>query len=82
MTDTSYLMALNEEYRTWTGDVLYLYASQATEKSKTMYSFVSGNLTDLSDAEGYLRWALSVIQSGRHSHEELIYMTPTEEMQA
>jgi hypothetical protein len=80
--DLTYLKVLNEEYKTWTGEVLYLYASQATERSKTVYSFVSGNITGLSDAEGYLRWALYGVQSGAHSHDEIAHITPTEEMSA
>jgi hypothetical protein len=80
--DTTYLRALNAEYRQWTGEELYLYASQATEASRTRYTFVSGSITGLAGAEGYLRWALKVLKDGRYTHGAIIDMTPSEETQA
>lgn len=80
--DTTYLRALNAEYRQWTGEELYLYASQATEASQTVYTFVSGNITSLTGAEGYLRWALETLKDGRYTHDAIIYITPSEETQA
>ena len=58
--DTTYLRALNAEYRMWTGEGLYLSVSQTTP-DQTVYSFVSGSIVDLTGAEGYLRWALEAI---------------------
>lgn len=79
--DTTYLRALNAEYRMWTGEGLYLSVSQTTP-DQTVYSFVSGSIADLTGAEGYLRWALEAIKSGLHSHNEIIHITPNEETQA
>ena len=80
--DTTYLRALNAEYRTWTGEDLYLYASQATEASQAVYTFVSGSIASLAGAEGYLRWALETLKGGRYTHDAIIYITPSEETQA
>jgi len=81
-SDTTYLRALNAEYRAWTGEDLYLYASQATEASQTVYTFVSGSVTSLAGAESYLRWALETLKGGQYTHDAIIYITPSEETQA
>ena len=79
--DTTYLRAMNAEYRTWTGEDLYLHVSQPTP-STVRYTFVSGIMLSLNGAEGYMRWALEALRSGRHTHDELIYIPPTEKTQA
>ena len=79
--DTTYLRALNAEYRTWTGEDLYLHTSHPTPNT-TRYTFVSGVMPSLNGAEGYMRWALEALRTGRHTHGELVHITPTEKTQA